>query len=363
MKLLFLLLGHLLVTLARLTSPGGLRSVVAESLAVKHQLLIVKRSQRRAPNLTSWDRLMLGFYTLLVSPKRLRKMALITKPSTLLRLHHALVKCKYHLLYSAQRPRRPGAQRSLQRADCCGGRDEKAQPTHGLPQDCRANLERIRPRDQQGCRPADTHPALSAGTKRRWPFLALGYRALSLLKIQSEPDLSRIVRIAIESMRLREAAAEGGVLDRLRHLGEDLVRSYDWEAAAATLFVLTGRIPLIQPLVLKFTWSAATFKRRVVELSVDPAVSPAELAKQYGVLRSKLISGQRVRPLSDKHLQLASFLAEKPTESWASRLHRWNKAFPKWKYIHASNFRRDALKARERVVGHVVRELRWSDSE
>src|SRR5271169_5060422 len=108
MKLLFLLLGHLLVTLARLASPGGLRSVVAESLAVKHQLLIMKRSQRRAPDLTSWDRLMLGFCTLLVSPKRLRKMAVITKPSTLLRLHHALVKCKYHLLYSSQRPRRPG---------------------------------------------------------------------------------------------------------------------------------------------------------------------------------------------------------------------------------------------------------------
>ena len=108
MKLLFSLLGHLLLSLARLTSPGGLRSVVAESLAVKHQLLIMKRSRRRAPNLTSWDRLMLGFYTLLVSPKRLRKMAVITKPSTLLRLHQALVKRKYHLLYSSQRPRRPG---------------------------------------------------------------------------------------------------------------------------------------------------------------------------------------------------------------------------------------------------------------
>jgi putative transposase len=98
----------LLVTLARLASPGGLRSVVAESLAVKHQLLIMKRSQRRAPNLTSWDRLMLGFCTLLVSPKRLRKMAVITKASTLMRLHHALVKRKYHLLYGSQRPRRPG---------------------------------------------------------------------------------------------------------------------------------------------------------------------------------------------------------------------------------------------------------------
>ena len=108
MRLLFPLLGHLLVTLARLAGRGGVRSVVAESLAVKHQLLIMQRSQRRAPNLTSWDRLLLGFYTLLVSPKRRRKMAVIPTASTLLRLHQALVKRKYHLLYSSPRPRRPG---------------------------------------------------------------------------------------------------------------------------------------------------------------------------------------------------------------------------------------------------------------
>ena len=49
MRLLFPLLGHLLVTIAWLTRPGSVRAVVAESLAVKHQLLIVKHSQRRAP--------------------------------------------------------------------------------------------------------------------------------------------------------------------------------------------------------------------------------------------------------------------------------------------------------------------------
>ncbi len=48
MSLLFPLLGHLLVTLARLAGRGGVRAVVAESLAVKHQLLIMKRSRRRA---------------------------------------------------------------------------------------------------------------------------------------------------------------------------------------------------------------------------------------------------------------------------------------------------------------------------
>ena len=108
MKLLFTLIAHFLVTLARLARPGGLCAVAAESLAVKHQLLIMKRTQRRAPNLTSWDRLALGVCALLVSPKRLSKMAVILKPSTLLYFHHALVKRKYRLLYSSTGRRRPG---------------------------------------------------------------------------------------------------------------------------------------------------------------------------------------------------------------------------------------------------------------
>jgi hypothetical protein len=45
-----------LVTLAKLARSGGLGAVAAESLVVKQQLLIMKRAQRRAPNLTSWDR-------------------------------------------------------------------------------------------------------------------------------------------------------------------------------------------------------------------------------------------------------------------------------------------------------------------
>ena len=43
-----ILLVHLIATLARLMGPGGLRSVVAESVLVKQQLLILNRSRRRA---------------------------------------------------------------------------------------------------------------------------------------------------------------------------------------------------------------------------------------------------------------------------------------------------------------------------
>jgi hypothetical protein len=52
MKDLLVLLAHLLTTLAKLLGPGGARAIVADSLLMKHQLLIINRSRRRAPNLT-----------------------------------------------------------------------------------------------------------------------------------------------------------------------------------------------------------------------------------------------------------------------------------------------------------------------
>jgi hypothetical protein len=38
-----------IVTVVRLAGPGGLRSVVAESVLVKHQLRILNRGRKRAP--------------------------------------------------------------------------------------------------------------------------------------------------------------------------------------------------------------------------------------------------------------------------------------------------------------------------
>src|ERR1700720_538159 len=47
---------HLIAALARLLGSGGVRSIVAESLLLRHQLLIVNRSRQRSPNLSAWDR-------------------------------------------------------------------------------------------------------------------------------------------------------------------------------------------------------------------------------------------------------------------------------------------------------------------
>src|SRR5215831_5743885 len=99
---------HLIVTLVRLARPGGLRSVVAESVLVRHQLLILNRGRRRAPNLRAADRIIAGLCTLFMRPARVLRSAIVLKPSTLLHLHSVLHKRKYRMLFSPRRRRRPG---------------------------------------------------------------------------------------------------------------------------------------------------------------------------------------------------------------------------------------------------------------
>ena len=53
--------------------PGGARAVVAESLLVKHQLVILNRGRERAPNLRPTDRIIagLGIDKLITQAKRI----------------------------------------------------------------------------------------------------------------------------------------------------------------------------------------------------------------------------------------------------------------------------------------------------
>jgi len=55
MRDLLLLAVQSIVPLAKLARPGGVRSVVAESLSLKHQLIISGRSRRHAPPLTTME--------------------------------------------------------------------------------------------------------------------------------------------------------------------------------------------------------------------------------------------------------------------------------------------------------------------
>ena len=108
MKDALLLFACFLVTLARLLRPGGARAIAAENLVMRQQLVVIGRSRRRAPNLTTVDRILFGFWALFLSPRRISRAAVIVRPSTLLRCHDALKRRKYRLLFASGRRAKPG---------------------------------------------------------------------------------------------------------------------------------------------------------------------------------------------------------------------------------------------------------------
>jgi transposase InsO family protein len=82
--------------------------VIAESLLLKHRLIVLNRARNRAPRPTAWDRLLFGIGAFWVAPNRLPKIAIGIRPSTLLRFHRALIQRKYRLLFTPRTRQRPG---------------------------------------------------------------------------------------------------------------------------------------------------------------------------------------------------------------------------------------------------------------
>jgi putative transposase len=102
------LLIHFFVSAIKLLRPGGVKVVMAETIAMKQQLIVMNRGKRRSPKLTTSDRFLLGILAVFIGGRRLKKIAVIIKPTTLLAFHKSLVNRKYSRLYSNKTRRIPG---------------------------------------------------------------------------------------------------------------------------------------------------------------------------------------------------------------------------------------------------------------
>jgi hypothetical protein len=102
------LLIHFGTTVFKLLKPGGVKVVMAETIAMKQQLIVMNRHRKRAPLLATSDRFLFGLLAMLIGEGRLQKVAVILKLATVLAFHKALVKRKYSKLYSNRTKRVPG---------------------------------------------------------------------------------------------------------------------------------------------------------------------------------------------------------------------------------------------------------------
>jgi hypothetical protein len=91
---------HFVCMLAKLLKKGGVKSVMAESMAIKQQLIVMNRGKKRTPKFTTFDRFYFGFIAFFLGENRLHKISIIIKPATILRFHKKLIDRKYSQLYS-----------------------------------------------------------------------------------------------------------------------------------------------------------------------------------------------------------------------------------------------------------------------
>ncbi len=64
MRTFLVLCLHLMVSIAKLVGRGGTKGLLGEMLLLKHQLLVLNRARRKAPNLKTGDRILMGFWSL-----------------------------------------------------------------------------------------------------------------------------------------------------------------------------------------------------------------------------------------------------------------------------------------------------------
>lgn len=106
-RLTFIVFSFIAVWL-KLLRPSGIRLIAAENIALRSQLIISSRRYKRSPKLTTLDRVLFGLLAPLIGSKRLLRIAIVIKPATILKFHKALIKRKYHLLFSNKTPKKPG---------------------------------------------------------------------------------------------------------------------------------------------------------------------------------------------------------------------------------------------------------------
>lgn len=148
------------------------------------------------------------------------------------------------------------------------------------------------------------------------------------------------------------AVTVGGTLDWLRIISQRLGHRFAWEPAQATVFVLTGLPPAVEPYRAEATviYSFPVLSR--IKITVDPALSSHELRRQYSEVRQWMI-GERFRPQTEKHLRLALVAAERDDEeTWEDAWRKWNAEADNsdWTYDSEEHFARDAREALKRLL-------------
>jgi len=152
-----------------------------------------------------------------------------------------------------------------------------------------------------------------------------------VLLAYAPPDAQWVYRIAV---------TRGGVLGELAHLSEVLADMFGWQEQQATMFLLSGVVPLVAPIRVTVRRKGPIAAASRIILEIDPWTEPAAVQATYRRVRKENARGQRYRPLGERALALAAFVAERADLSDEKRRQLWNRAHAEWKYPDVRTFTR-----------------------
>lgn len=150
-------------------------------------------------------------------------------------------------------------------------------------------------------------------------------------------------------------------LSELAALGEQLAARYGWDMREAQAFVAVDYVPPVRPIRASVTVSGDAQRLpdshalggelmplpwlNRITLSVDPTVTPDQLADHWKDLRRRCVPGTH-RPQRQRRLELVAFIADRAAdESPGEVMRAWNAAHPDATYSHSHHLVRDAREA------------------
>ena len=179
-------------------------------------------------------------------------------------------------------------------------------------------------------------------------------RRFDTSKMASPGDFElRWLKYSLPGQASQQVPTAGGlVLDRLRRVSESVAKLTTCPESYATTFVLSGEpLPFFsceQTVRIVSTDRVSALNR--IELSIDPTVSPRQVAETYRRIRAEVFR-RRYRAMSEKHIRLALFGFSRPHGgALRTAMAAWNAQHPKWRYRQESIFGRDRAVAARRAL-------------
>jgi len=194
-------------------------------------------------------------------------------------------------------------------------------------------------------------------------------RALSKLpsvRLWVESPSVEILTYETEGLHCEDETVEVSVryrspLWRLKRLAEYLTATqplfatdslFGGELTSAIRFLLSGTPPGSVAMTVYRIEQYLPRCRIDFDLRMPLEVNRECIAAIFKIARLRMCrSRHRNRPLSQKHGELAVYLAEHSEMPWPRLMESWNEAYPKWAYTNWRAFARDAKAAWCRVTG------------